>query len=62
MGAGGTQTVDTTMRLVALRELMNQGENSVKAYIVPSEDQRECVLQDRNHLPISRENNLKCVD
>ncbi|KAI0273242.1 Creatinase/aminopeptidase [Russula aff. rugulosa BPL654] len=37
MGAIGTQTVDTTDRLAALRKLM--AEHNVGAYIVPSEDQ-----------------------
>jgi hypothetical protein len=39
MGAIGTQTVDTTDRLAALRKLM--AEHNVGAYIVPSEDQRK---------------------
>lgn len=39
MGTIGTQTVDTTNRLAALRKHM--AEHSVGAYIVPSEDQRE---------------------
>jgi hypothetical protein len=39
MGAIGTQTVDTTDRLAALRKLMT--EYNVGAYIVPSEDQRK---------------------
>ncbi len=38
MGAIGTQTVDTTERLAALRNLM--AERNVDAYVVPSEDQR----------------------
>lgn len=41
MGAIGTQTVDTTARLVALRKLMVAGENNVTAVVIPSEDQRE---------------------
>jgi hypothetical protein len=39
MGAIGTQTVDTTDRLAALRKHM--AEHNVGAYIVPSEDQRK---------------------
>ena len=39
MGAIGTQTVDTTDRLAALRKHM--AEHNVDAYIVPSEDQRK---------------------
>ena len=35
-----SQTVNTTKRLAGLRELMNREDNLVKAYIVPSEDQR----------------------
>ncbi|EGO03418.1 hypothetical protein SERLA73DRAFT_174889 [Serpula lacrymans var. lacrymans S7.3] len=38
MGAG-VQTVDTSKRLAHLRELMRLPENSVKAFVVPSEDQ-----------------------
>jgi Xaa-Pro aminopeptidase len=38
MGATGTQTVNTTDRLAALRNLM--AERNIDAYIVPSEDQR----------------------
>ena len=38
MGAVGTQTVDTTERLAALRNLM--AERNIDAYVVPSEDQR----------------------
>ena len=41
MGAIGTQRVDTTARLAALRELMAKEENNVDAFVVPSEDQRE---------------------
>ena len=41
MGAAGTQTVDTSSRLAKLRELMDEKDNSVKAFVVPSEDQRE---------------------
>ncbi len=39
MGTIGTQTVDTTDRLAALRKHM--AEHKVDAYIVPSEDQRK---------------------
>jgi hypothetical protein len=39
MGAIGTQTVDTSDRLAALRKHMV--EHKVDAYIVPSEDQRK---------------------
>jgi Xaa-Pro aminopeptidase len=39
MGTAGAQTVDTSKRLAGLRELMNQKENSVQAFVVPSEDQ-----------------------
>jgi Xaa-Pro aminopeptidase len=39
MGAIGTQTVDTSDRLAALRKHM--AEHNVDAYIVPSEDQRK---------------------
>lgn len=39
MGTIGTQTVNTTDRLTALRKLM--AEHSIDTYIVPSEDQRE---------------------
>ena len=38
MGAIGTQTVDTTERLAALRNLM--AERKIDAYVVPTEDQR----------------------
>ena len=38
MGAVGTQTVNTTERLAALRGLMR--ERQLDAYVVPSEDQR----------------------
>jgi Xaa-Pro aminopeptidase len=41
MGAVGTQTVNTTVRLAALRELMSKKENNVDVFVVPSEDQRE---------------------
>jgi Xaa-Pro aminopeptidase len=41
MGAVGTQTVNTTERLAKLRELMVNSKYEVKAYVVPSEDQRE---------------------
>ncbi|KAF8267982.1 Creatinase/aminopeptidase [Lactarius quietus] len=37
MGAVGTQTVDTTERLAALRNLM--AERNIDAYVVPTEDQ-----------------------
>lgn len=40
MGAAQVETVNTSKRLAGLRELMNQKENAVKAYVVPSEDQR----------------------
>jgi hypothetical protein len=40
MGVIGTQTVNTTDRLAALRKLM--AERNIDAYIVPSEDQRRC--------------------
>jgi hypothetical protein len=39
MGAMGTQTVDTSDRLAALRKHMT--EHNIDAYIVPSEDQRK---------------------
>jgi hypothetical protein len=39
MGTIGTQTVDTTDRLAALRKHM--AERNIDAYIVPSEDQRK---------------------
>lgn len=39
MGAVGTQTVNTTERLAALRNLM--AERNIDAYVVPSEDQRK---------------------
>lgn len=41
MGTAAAQTVDTSNRIAKLRELMNEKDNSVKAFIVPSEDQRE---------------------
>lgn len=41
MAAAEAQTVDTTKRLAGLRELMKEKENSVQAYVVPSEDQRK---------------------
>ena len=41
MGAIGTQTVDTTTRLSALRKLMSKEEHNVTAVVIPSEDQRE---------------------
>lgn len=41
MGDVRTQTVDTSKRLTSLRELMNQKDNFVQAFVVPSEDQRE---------------------
>jgi Xaa-Pro aminopeptidase len=40
MGVIGTRTVDTTERLAKLRELLKKPENNVKAFFVPSEDQR----------------------
>jgi len=49
MGAKGTHTVDTTLRLQNIRTLMRQGDVNVDAYVVPSEDQRECL-----NLPLSR--------
>jgi len=49
MGAKGTHTVDTTSRLQNIRTLMRQGDVNVDAYVVPSEDQRECL-----DLPLSR--------
>ncbi|KZP17479.1 putative Xaa-Pro aminopeptidase P [Athelia psychrophila] len=39
MGTAAAQTVDTSNRIAKLRELMNEKDNSVKAFIVPSEDQ-----------------------
>jgi hypothetical protein len=42
MGAVGRHTVNTTERLAALRELMARSEHDVGAFVVPSEDQREC--------------------
>lgn len=41
MAAAEAQTVDTTKRLAGLRELMKLKENSVQAFVVPSEDQRK---------------------
>lgn len=41
MATAEAQTVDTTKRLAGLRELMKQKENSVQAFVVPSEDQRK---------------------
>lgn len=38
MGLPGAQTVDTSVRLDALRKLM--AEKPVSTYVVPSEDQR----------------------
>jgi hypothetical protein len=40
MSATATGTVDTTERLAKLRELLRKPENNVKAFVVPSEDQR----------------------
>lgn len=40
MGAAETQTVNTTQRLRALRELMTQEKYDVDTLIIPSEDQR----------------------
>ncbi|KAF8581277.1 Creatinase/aminopeptidase [Ramaria rubella] len=39
MGAIGTQTVVTTARVTALRELMAKKEHNVDVFVVPSEDQ-----------------------
>ncbi|KAL9709797.1 hypothetical protein Ac2012v2_006851 [Leucoagaricus gongylophorus] len=39
MGAKGTHTVDTTLRLQNIRRLMRQSDVNVDAYVVPSEDQ-----------------------
>ncbi|KAI0075951.1 Creatinase/aminopeptidase [Panus rudis PR-1116 ss-1] len=39
MGAAGTQTVDTSSRLDALRKLMQNPEFDVTALVIPSEDQ-----------------------
>ena len=47
MGAAETQTVNTTKRLQALRELMSQEKYNVNALIIPSEDQR--ALRDQSH-------------
>lgn len=41
MGAITTQTVNTTARLAALRELMSKKEYNVDVFVVPSEDQRK---------------------
>ena len=41
MGAIGTQMVNTTARITALRELMAKKEYNVDVFVVPSEDQRE---------------------
>ena len=41
MGAIGTQTVDTTARLAALRKYMIKEDHNVTAVVVPSEDQRK---------------------
>ena len=43
-----SMTVDTSARLAALRKLMR--EKPVDAYIVPSEDQRECHALPLSHL------------
>lgn len=40
MGPAEAQTVNTTKRLQALRELMGQDKYNVNALIIPSEDQR----------------------
>lgn len=40
MDAAEIQKVNTTRRLRALRELMNQENYDVNAVIIPSEDQR----------------------
>jgi Xaa-Pro aminopeptidase len=51
MGAVGTQTVNTTERLAALRNLM--AERNIDAYVVPSEDQRKLLeLSDRGFTAI----------
>jgi len=42
MGAKGTHTVDTTLRLQNIRTSMRQGDVNVDVYVVPSEDQRKC--------------------
>ena len=38
MGAIGNRTVDTTERLVKLRELSKKPESNIKAFFAPSED------------------------
>lgn len=50
MGAKGTSTVDTTLRLQNIRRLMRQGDGGVDAFVVPSEDQREFSIFYRNDL------------
>jgi len=42
MGAIGTARVDTSERLTRLRALMQQQNVNVGAFVVPSEDEREC--------------------
>ena len=37
--------VNTTERLARLRELMRNEENKVNAYVVLSEDQRQCPIK-----------------
>jgi hypothetical protein len=39
--AANSQTVDTSERLLKLRELMKLQSNSVNAVVIPSEDQRK---------------------
>lgn len=48
MGALGRHTVNTTERLTALRKLMAQNEPALGAFVVPSEDQRECLIDGRH--------------
>lgn len=49
MGAG-TMTVDTTLRLAALRQLLDRHSPKIDAFVVPSEDARTmpalCIHQD----------------
>lgn len=42
MGAIGTGRVDTSERLARLRALMQRQDVNVGAFVVPSEDEREC--------------------
>lgn len=58
MGAIGTQTVDTTSRLLALRKLMVRDGTDVTAVVVPSEDQRESC----SFIWLTRELMTVCVD